>query len=106
MRFSAFILVLATICRLDAAIRFTRAEWFPDIGLSMPLPAGAVADPMEMPKAEAYLVSDDGKSRLEDRFDTFDLWTALTVRGRWRDTAGNEFCIARIVAELPCKDRR
>ena len=101
MRFSAFILVLATICRLDAAIRFTRAEWFPDIGLAMPLPAGAVADPMEMPKAEAYLVTDDGKNRLEDRFDTFDLWMALTVRGRWRDASGNEFCIARIVAELP-----
>ena len=101
MRFSAFILVLATICRLDASIRFTRAEWFPDIGLSMPLPVGAVADPVEMPKAEAFLVTDDGKSRLEDRFDTFDLWTALTVRGRWRDAAGNELRIARMVFELP-----
>ena len=101
MRFSAFILVLATICRLDAAVRFTRAEWFPDIGLAMPLPVGAVADPAEMPKAEAYLVTEDGKNRLEDRFDTFDLWTALTLRGRWRDAAGNEFRISRIVAELP-----
>ena len=101
MRFSAFIIACATILQLDAEVRFTRAEWLPDIGLSMPLPEGAVADPLEMPKADAYLVTDNGKTRLEDRFDTFDLWTALTVRGRWRDVAGNEFRIARLVAELP-----
>ena len=101
MRFSAFIIVLATICRLDAEVRFTRAEWFPDIGLSFPLPEGAVADPLEMPKADAYLVTDGGKNRLEDRFDTFDMWTALTVRGRWRDASGNGLQIARLVAELP-----
>ena len=56
MRFSAFIIACATILQLDAEVRFTRAEWLPDIGLSMPLPEGAVADPLEMPKAEAYLV--------------------------------------------------
>lgn len=101
MRFSAFIIALATICRLDAAVRFAQAQWLPDIGLTLPLPVGAVADPLEMPRAEAYLVTDDGKSRLEDRFDTFDLWIALTVRGRWRDAAGNELRVARLVAEMP-----
>ena len=101
MRFSAFIVACATILQLDAEVRFTRAEWFPDIGLSLPLLEGAIADPAEMPKAEAYRVTDGGKHRLEDRFDTFDLWTALTMRGRWRDDAGNEFRIARLVAELP-----
>ena len=87
--------------RLDAAVRFNGPEWFPDIGLSLPLPAGAVAAPVDMPKAEAYLVTEDGKMRLEDRFDTFDLWKALTLRGRWRDAAGNEFRIARLSAEIP-----
>ena len=101
MRFSAFIIACATILRLDAEVRFARAEWLPDIGLSLPLPEGAIADPLEMPRADAYLVTEDGKNRLEDRFNTFDLWTALTVRGRWRDPAGNEFRIARLVAELP-----
>ena len=101
MRYSVFIIAAATILRLDAAIRFARPEWFPDIALTFPLPEGAVADPLEMPKAEAYLVTADGQTRLEDRFDTFDLWTALSVRGRWRDGAGNEFRIARLVAEVP-----
>ena len=101
MRFSAYILALATIFRLDAAIRFTQAEWFPDIGLSMPLPEGAVAHPLEMPRAEAYIVTEGGKRRLEDRFDTFDLWNALTVCGRWRDASGNEFSVARLSFELP-----
>lgn len=101
MRFNAFIIVLATIFQLDAEVRFTHAEWFPDIGISMPLPEGAVAVPAEMPKAEAYLVQEDGRIRLEDRFDTFDLWAALAVRGRWRDARGNEFSIVRLSAAVP-----
>ena len=101
MRFIAFIFVLATISRLDASVRFARAEWFPDIGISMPVLEEAVAVPVDMPKAEAYLVTVDGKTHLEDRFDTFDLWTALTVRGRWRDAAGNELLVARLESELP-----
>ena len=102
MRFSVFIFaLLATICQLDAAVRFTRAEWFPDLGISMPRLENAVAAPMDLPRAEAYLVAQKGESRLEDRFNVFDLWEALSIRGRWRDAAGNTLMIARLVAELP-----
>ena len=102
MRFSVFIFaLLATICQLDAAVRFTRAEWFPDLGISMPRLENAVAAPMDLPRAEAYLVAQKGESRLEDRFNVFDLWEALSIRGRWRDAAGNTLTIARLVAELP-----
>lgn len=102
MRSSVFILaLLATISQLNAAVRFTRAEWFPDLGISMPRLENAVAAPMDLPRAEAYLVTQKGESRLEDRFNVFDLWEAFTVRGRWRDAGGNTLTIARLAAELP-----
>lgn len=31
--------------------------------------------PLDMPKAEAYLVRENGEMRLEDRYDRLDLWT-------------------------------
>ena len=64
--------------------------------------AAAEAVPTRLPKAEAYMVtSPDGKRRLEDRFDVFDLWLAATVRGRWRDADGNELQIARLAVRPP-----
>ena len=102
MRSSVFIFaLLATLSQLDAAVRFTRAEWFPDLGISMPRLEDAVAAPIDLPQAEAYLVVRNGKNFLEDRFNVFDLWESLTIRGRWRDAAGNTLMIARLVAELP-----
>ena len=41
--------------------------------------------PLDMPRAEAYLVKDGGTRRLEDRYSVFDLWLARAVVGRWMD---------------------
>ena len=40
------------------------------------------ADPLDMPRAEAFLVRDSGTMRLEDRYDRLDLWTSRAVLGR------------------------
>lgn len=108
MRLSASILAgalaLTTIPKVEAAIRFSDPVWRPDLGISVPSLADAATKPLELPKADSFLVSSsDGARRLEDRFDTFDLWTAQTIRGRWRDADGNVFYLARL-AERPPSD--
>ena len=96
MRFSAFIAACAFFLPSEAALRFTEPVWRPDLGFSVPCLAGATGCPLDMPRAEAYLVTRDGARSLEDRFDSFDLWTCRAVRGRWRDEAGNELQIIRL----------
>ena len=105
MRFNASIIACATCLTLtsEAALRFTEPVWRPDMGISVPCLVGAVAAPIDLPKAEAYLMSGSGGMRLEDRFDTFELWTSEAVRGRWRDRDGNVLIIARL-ASLPIDD--
>ena len=104
MRLSASILVGALALATEAAVRFSAPVWRPDLGISVPTLADSVAEPLELPKADSFLVTaPDGTRQMEDRFDTFDLWTAQTVRGRWRDSAGNAFYLARL-AERPPSD--
>lgn len=57
--------------------------------------------PLEMPRAEAYLVRADGQSRLEDRFSRLDLWTSRTVEGRWVDDDGRVFTLATLSVRPP-----
>lgn len=57
--------------------------------------------PLEMPRAEAYLVSDGSAKRLEDRFLRVDLWTARTVVGRWLDDDGRVFTLSRLETHPP-----
>ena len=57
--------------------------------------------PLEMPKAEAYLVKEGEVMRLEDRYDTLDLWTSQTVLGRWEDDDGRSFIVAKIDTVAP-----
>ena len=57
--------------------------------------------PMEMPKAAAYLVKEDGKRRLEDRFDKTDLWISRSVDGLWVDDEGREFMLATLGVAAP-----
>ncbi len=57
--------------------------------------------PMEMPKAEAYLVKEDGVRRLEDRFDKTDLWISRSVDGIWVDDDGREFMLATLGVIAP-----
>ena len=52
--------------------------------------------PLDMPKAEAYLVRERDVYRLEDRFNKFDLWTSRSVDGRWADDDGRVFVLAHL----------
>ena len=56
--------------------------------------------PLDMPRASAYLVREDGRRRLEDRFNRLDLWTSRTVTGCWIDDDGRTFTLATL-AFLP-----
>ena len=57
--------------------------------------------PLEMPRAESYLVRADGRSRLEDRYDRLDLWTSRAVDGRWIDDDGRVFTLATLAERPP-----
>ena len=52
--------------------------------------------PLNMPRAEAYLVSNGETQRLEDRFNVQDLWASRAVLGRWEDDDGRCFSVARL----------
>ena len=52
--------------------------------------------PLDMPRAEAYLVREDGVSRLEDRFDRMDLWMSQTLIGRWIDEKDRMFLLSSL----------
>ena len=52
--------------------------------------------PLDMPRAEAYLVSSGDSRRLEDRFNVQDLWTSRAVLGRWEDDDGRCFTVSRL----------
>ncbi len=57
--------------------------------------------PLDMPRATAYLVTENGKRRLEDRFVRLDLWTSRTVVGCWMDDDGRFFTLARLAVMPP-----
>ena len=57
--------------------------------------------PMEMPRAQAYLVKEKGVYRLEDRYEKTDLWITRTVDGSWRDDDGREFLVATLAEAVP-----
>ena len=57
--------------------------------------------PLEMPRADAYFVTENGTRRLEDRFVRIDLWTSRTVTGRWMDDDGRIFTLAMLAVAPP-----
>ena len=63
--------------------------------------------PMEMPRAQAFLVKERAERkarqtmRLEDRFDRTDLWISRSVDGMWRDDDGREFMLATLGTIAP-----
>ena len=57
--------------------------------------------PLDMPRAEAYLVREDGLRRLEDRYNRLDLWVSRTVTGRWVDDEGRVFTLAVLAVAPP-----
>ena len=103
MRSSAYIAALAAFATSAACatVVFDRAREFPDLSLELPVLSNSRGMPLEMPRATAYLVGSGSENRLADRFDVLDLWTAMTVRGRWLDQAGNKLWIARIPSKAP-----
>ena len=52
--------------------------------------------PLDMPRAEAYLVREGGVSRLEDRFDSTDLWVSQALIGRWVDDEDRLFLLSAL----------
>lgn len=57
--------------------------------------------PLDMPRAEAYLVRENGLRRLEDRYNRLDLWTSRAVTGRWVDEDGRVFTLATLAVAPP-----
>ena len=101
-RTSILFLAAALAATLDASVRFAdETSDFPDLDLSFPLLAEGEAFPYEPPRARGFLVSENGKSRFEDQYDAFELWSAMTKRARWRDADGVELSIARLTVAVP-----
>ena len=102
MRSTASILAAVLVLTVEASVRFTEPVWRPDLGIAVPALANAQEEPLELPKAGTFLLTDDRGGRcLEDRFDAFDLWVSQTMRGRWRDADGNVLYIARLTTRPP-----
>ena len=102
MRSTASILAAVLALTVEASVRFTEPVWRPDLGIAVPALANAQEEPLELPKAETFMLTDNRGGRcLEDRFDTFDLWVSQTMRGRWRDADGNVLYIARLTTRPP-----
>ena len=52
--------------------------------------------PLDMPRAESYLVRESGAYRLEERYVKMDLWISRAVIGRWMDDEGRVFSLSRL----------
>ena len=57
--------------------------------------------PMDMPRAEAFLVREGGVRRLEDRYVRSDLWVASVSLGRWIDESFRVFSLYRLDTRVP-----
>ena len=57
--------------------------------------------PIDMPRAEAYLVRESGVCFLEDRYLRIDLWGAQAMLGRWIDADGRVFGLAQFGVSPP-----
>lgn len=60
--------------------------------------------PLDMPRAEAFLVREDGVRRLEDRYNRMDLWLASVSLGRWIDESVRVFSLYRLDTCCPAVD--
>jgi hypothetical protein len=67
----------------------------------MPGLARAVAEPLPMPRARAFLFTGGEALAREDRFDPYELWYGSQCCGRWRDDAGNRLILGRVARRLP-----
>lgn len=79
---------------LAAAYFFTQMSGTPVVYAGTP----AVLD---MPRAAAFIVRENGRARLEDRYDRMDLWVSRTVMGCWCDDDGRAFTLSRLTDRPP-----
>ena len=61
--------------------------------------------PLDMPRAEAYLVREGSRAYLEDRFDRLDLWVSQTLIGRWTDEQERCFLLSALTTCPPAVER-
>lgn len=83
------------------SLAFLPPREFPDLAIRCMELADAKAEPVEMPRANAYLVEEDKGFRLEDRYSVFDLWRADALRARWTDIDGSRLSLCRIRQKTP-----
>lgn len=57
--------------------------------------------PLDMPRAQPYLVRQDARRYLEDRYNHLDLWVSRTVDGRWVDDEGRVFIYSTLSFQPP-----
>ncbi len=94
-------LSLLCVASASAAVTFAPIKNYPNIGFMFPCLAGAKATPVPMPRAHAYLFTDDEALLREDRFAPLELWYNFQCCARWRDPQGNRLVIGRITHRLP-----
>ncbi len=99
------VILFVLILKAAGAVGFTGLKWHPDLCLSVPVFQNSESEPIDLPRTVSYFVqASDGGSRVEDRFNTFDLWKALSIRACWRDSFTNRIVIARITAPAPAEE--
>lgn len=57
--------------------------------------------PLDMPRAQPYLVREGERRYLEDRYNVLDLWVSRTVDGRWMDDDGRVFTYSTLAIQPP-----
>ena len=60
--------------------------------------------PLDMPRAEAFLVHGESETRLEDRYNRQDLWLSRALIGRWMDDADRVFMLFSLAICPPAVD--
>ena len=103
MRLSASILVGALALATEAAVRFSAPVWRPDLGISVPTLADSVAEPLELPKADSFLVTAPDGTRTS--YTQADREFRLTQTGKYKieaaiAPAAGETVTERVVAVI------
>ncbi|HRR34129.1 MAG TPA: hypothetical protein P5026_08535 [Kiritimatiellia bacterium] len=92
----------ALVVRAD--VTFGPVKNYPNLGFMMPILERALAEPLPMARARAFLLTGGGALAREDRFDPYELWYGSQCCGRWRDQAGNRLILGCVAQRLPVFD--
>lgn len=97
----SLLLLLTCVATSYGSLLFTPAKNYPNLELMLPLFDHAQAEPLPMPRAQAFLLIGGNGLAWEDRFNPFELWYHTQCCGRWRDATGNQLVIGRATHRLP-----